>query len=93
MSPKNSEINHVSDTALMVAACRALETESDLGFVRDPFARRLAGERGMEIRRALAHSEMFRFGIGAHTRFVDELLLDALATAAIRSVSMRRVRP
>jgi methyltransferase (TIGR00027 family) len=86
MSPKNGEINHVSDTALMVAACRAVETESDLGFVRDPFARRLAGERGMEILRALAHSEMFRFGIGARTRFVDELLLDALATVPIRTV-------
>ena len=32
------EINHVSDTALMVAACRAHETELEDAFVRDPFA-------------------------------------------------------
>ena len=86
MSPTEGEINHVSDTALMVAACRALKTESDLGFVRDPFARRLAGERGMAILQALSHPEMIRFGIGARTRFVDELLLEALAAAPIRTV-------
>jgi O-methyltransferase involved in polyketide biosynthesis len=36
------EITHVSDTALMVAACRAHETEMEDAFVRDPFAARLA---------------------------------------------------
>ena len=30
-----SDITHVSDTALMVAACRALEFESGDGFVQD----------------------------------------------------------
>jgi O-methyltransferase involved in polyketide biosynthesis len=32
------QIQHVSDTALMVAACRALETARGDGLVRDPFA-------------------------------------------------------
>jgi O-methyltransferase involved in polyketide biosynthesis len=41
MSSTLGELNHVSDTALMVAACRALETESDEGFVHDPFAARM----------------------------------------------------
>ena len=40
---ENAQIENVSDTALMVAACRALETERPDGLVRDPFARRLAG--------------------------------------------------
>jgi methyltransferase (TIGR00027 family) len=86
MSRTEGEIRHVSDTALMVAACRALETESDLGFVRDPFARRLAGERGMAIFGALGQPEMVRFGIGARSRFVDELLLEALAAVPIQAV-------
>jgi len=32
------QIQHVSDTALMVAACRAIETARADGLVRDPFA-------------------------------------------------------
>ena len=80
------EISNVSDTALMVAACRALETDSDVGFVRDPFAARLAGDRGVAILNALPHPEMFRFGIGLRSRFLDELLLEALASGEISTV-------
>jgi methyltransferase (TIGR00027 family) len=86
MSPSNGEITHVSDTALMVAACRALETESADGFVRDAFAAQLAGERGMAILRALPHPEMMRFGIGLRSRLMDELLLEALASNNIATV-------
>lgn len=86
MPPAHGEIKHVSDTALMVAACRALETEGDDGFVHDPFAARLAGERGMAILYALPHHEMFRFGLGLRTRLLDELLLEALASERIATV-------
>jgi methyltransferase (TIGR00027 family) len=86
MSTAHGEIKHVSDTALMVAACRALETESDDGFVHDPFAARLAGDRGMAILDALPHREMFRFGLGLRSRFLDELLLEALASEQIATV-------
>ena len=86
MSPSHGEINHVSDTALMVAACRALESESTDGFVHDPFAARLAGERGMAILRGLPHPELMRFGIGVRSHFVDELLSEALASKSIATV-------
>jgi len=86
MSPPHGQINHVSDTALMVAACRALETESDDGFVHDPFAARLAGERGMAILRALPHPEFMRFGLGVRSKFLDELLLETLASQRIATV-------
>jgi methyltransferase (TIGR00027 family) len=86
MSPSSGEITHVSDTALMVAACRALESESADGFVHDPFAARLAGERGMAILRAHPQPDMLRFGIGLRSRFVDELLLEALASQPIATV-------
>jgi len=49
MDSADSEISHVSDTALMVAAARAMETARPDGLVRDPYAERLAGERGMQV--------------------------------------------
>ena len=86
MSPASSEITHVSDTALMVAACRADETELDDAFVRDPFASRLAGERGRAILNALPYAGVMRIGLAIRTRFVDELLLDSLQTYSIATV-------
>ncbi len=87
-SPANHEITHVSDTALMVAACRALETEEPDAFARDPFAARLAGERGFAILNGLTWSAVLRFGMAVRTRFLDELLAEALAdsVSAILSV-------
>ena len=87
MPPTHGEITHVSDTALLVAACRALEYEAADGFVRDPFAARLAGERGMAILNASPRPEMMRFGIAVRSRFLDELLLEALAPGTIATVA------
>jgi methyltransferase (TIGR00027 family) len=42
-------IRNVSDTARLVAIDRAVETERPDALFRDPFARRLAGERGARI--------------------------------------------
>ena len=86
MSPNGGEITHVSDTALMVAACRAHETDLEDAFVHDPFAARLAGERGFAILAALPHSNVVRLGLAIRTRFVDELLLEALAMCPIATV-------
>jgi len=70
----------------MVAACRAHESELEDAFVHDPFAARLAGERGVAILQALPHSNVVRLGLAIRTRFVDELLLDALTTYPIATV-------
>jgi methyltransferase (TIGR00027 family) len=70
----------------MVAACRALEFECADGFVRDPFAARLAGERGMAMLQALPNPVVMRFGIAVRSRFMDELLLEALASSPISAV-------
>jgi len=86
MAPNDGEIKHVSDTALLVAACRAHETALDDAFVRDPFAARLAGERGFAILEALPHANVARFGLAIRTRFVDELLLEALREYPITTV-------
>lgn len=86
MSASGSEITHVSDTALMVAACRAHETELEDAFVRDPFAARLAGERGQAILNAIPYGAIMRIGLAIRTRFVDELLLETLRANPISTV-------
>lgn len=83
----NAEFEHVSDTALLVAASRALETERPDGLIRDPFAAKLAGEKGM----ALAHSmaagvEWMNFGVGLRSHFIDELLLHAIHQCGVTAV-------
>lgn len=82
----DGEITHVSDTALMVAACRAHESDLEDAFVKDPFAARLAGKRGFAIMEAMPHSDMLKLGMAIRTRFIDELLLEALAQDPIRTV-------
>src|SRR5215468_5172689 len=86
MSTDASGIVNVSDTALLVAACRAIESERPDAFVRDRFAARLAGERGMAMFRALPHPEIMGFGMAIRTKFLDELLLDALASSGVATV-------
>ena len=86
MCQNSGEITHVSDTALMVAAVRAHETELEDAFVRDPFAARLAGERGIAILNATPHAAVLLFGLALRTRFLDELLMETLAAHPITTV-------
>ena len=52
-NPENL-IRNISDTARWTATFRARESEREDALFRDPFARRLAGERGESIRQQLA---------------------------------------
>lgn len=64
----------------------ALETEEPDAFARDPFAARLAGERGFAILNGMSWSMILRFGMAVRTRFLDELLAEALAIHPISTV-------
>ena len=87
MAPNGpDQIQHVSDTALMVAACRALETARADGLVRDPFAATLAGPRGDAILRGITGWELMCFGVGIRTRFLDDLVIETIAREAIQVV-------
>jgi methyltransferase (TIGR00027 family) len=87
MAPNSpDQIQHVSDTALMVAACRALETGRADGLVRDPFAERLAGPRGDAILRGITGWQLMCFGIGVRTRFLDDLVIETIAREKIEVV-------
>ena len=73
-------IRNISDTARWVAVYRARETERAAPLFRDPFARRLAGERGEQIVQA-----MRSFGGGNDWSFVTRTyLIDQFVLAKVR---------
>jgi methyltransferase (TIGR00027 family) len=87
MAPNSpDQIQHVSDTALMVAACRAVETRRADGLVRDPFAERLAGPRGDAILHGITGWKLMCFGIGVRTRFLDDLIMETIGRESIEVV-------
>ncbi len=71
-------IRHVSDTALWVAVYRAMESEREDALFHDPFARRLAGERGTQIVNELPRAKSYSWPMVVRTQVLDELILDAL---------------
>jgi len=65
-------LTSVSDTALWVAVYRAMETERPDALFRDPYAGKLAGERGREIVDALPHGRQSAWPMIVRTRVLDE---------------------
>ncbi len=76
-------VTHISDTARWVAIYRAEESARPDALFRDPYAERLAGERGREIFTGLRKS-MRRNGwpMVMRTKAVDDLVLEAVASPA-----------
>lgn len=72
-------IEHVSDTARWVAFYRAMETERPDALFRDPYARRLAGERGERIVDALRGGRETAWAMIVRTAVFDEIILDVVA--------------
>ena len=68
-------ISHVSDTALWVACYRALETERPDAIFRDPYARRLAGDRGFAILDAMPEGRKMSWPIVTRTAVMDEIIV------------------
>jgi methyltransferase (TIGR00027 family) len=67
-------LRDVSDTALWVAFYRAMETERTDAIFRDPFARRLAGERGERIVRTLRGGRRNAWSMIVRTALFDEIV-------------------
>ncbi|HEV8239592.1 MAG TPA: SAM-dependent methyltransferase [Thermoanaerobaculia bacterium] len=82
MTEADPAIRNVSDTALWAAHYRAVESVRPDALFRDPFAERLAGERGRRI--AAAEKRHFRadWAWAMRTVLFDELLRGELAPAA-----------
>lgn len=86
MSSEAVRVEHVSDTALMVAAARASETARPDGVVRDPLAGLLAGPRGAALAEKMLDPGWLGIGVGLRARTIDRLLLEAIAGQGIRTV-------
>lgn len=67
-------IRNISDTALWAALHRARESERPDALFRDPMARRLAGERGEQIGRAVARGDKFDWPWVMRTLLFDEFI-------------------
>src|SRR5579859_1856366 len=67
-------IRHISDTALWVAVYRAKESERADAMFRDPYARELAGDRGMQIAAAMPFAQRHSWSYTARTWLVDQVI-------------------
>ena len=82
MTEASSPIRHVSDTALWVAIYRAMESERPDALFSDPYARRLGGERGEAIVRAMPKGQAFAWPMIVRTAVMDEILMRCVAQGA-----------
>lgn len=72
-------VSNVSDTARWVAAYRAWESARPDSLFHDPFAQRLAGERGTAIAKLMPRQARSGWPIIVRTKLIDELVLSSLA--------------
>lgn len=82
MTDEGHTLRNISDTARWVAIYRAQETERRDAVFRDPFARRLAGERGEAIHRAMPIADRDSWAFVARTLLFDEIIAREVAAGA-----------
>ncbi len=75
-------LRNISDTALWVAIYRARETDRPDALFRDPFARKLAGERGEQIARDLEKGQRYEWPYVARTVRFDQIIREQLKQGA-----------
>jgi methyltransferase (TIGR00027 family) len=71
-------IENVSDTARWVAVYRAMESARPDALFRDPYADRLAGERGHQILASMKHGRTYAWPMIVRTAVFDEIILEAV---------------
>ena len=75
-------IRNVSDTALWVAIYRAMESERADALFRDPYARRLGGERGEAIVASMPGGKSSSWPMVVRTAVMDEIVLRCVQQGA-----------
>jgi methyltransferase (TIGR00027 family) len=73
-----SLIENVSDTARWVAVYRAMETARPDAHFRDPYAAKLAGERGEAIVDSMKSGRQMAWAMIVRTASIDSLVMDAI---------------
>jgi methyltransferase (TIGR00027 family) len=79
-------VRNVSDTARWVAMYRAMETDRPDALFRDPFARRLAGDRGAEILEQMPRGKATAWPMIVRTAVFDELILRAISRDGVDTI-------
>lgn len=74
MIETSSSVRNISDTARWVAYFRARESERPDALFRDPYAERLAGERGFQIANTLPEGNSHEWAWVARTYLFDKFL-------------------
>ena len=82
----STAIEHVSDTARWVALYRAMESERPDALFRDPYARKLAGERGERILASMRKGRAWAWPMVVRTAVMDELILRAIERDGVETV-------
>jgi methyltransferase (TIGR00027 family) len=81
-------IRNVSDTAIWAALYRARETERKNALFRDPFARRLAGERGDRIAETMRKHDEHEWAWVMRTVLFDRFISGEIAEGADMVVNL-----
>jgi len=79
---KPPAITGVPDTAFMVAAWRAVESERPDALFRDPYAVSLAGARGLGLAEHLSANQMGRWQVVVRTVVIDRMVRAAVEAGA-----------
>ena len=79
---QDNPIRNVSDTAAWVAIYRAMETERSDALFRDPYARRLGGERGQAIVDSMPRGRTMGWPMVVRTAVMDEIVLRCVQQGA-----------
>ena len=88
MSEPKPSITDIADTAWWTAAYRARESERTDALFRDPFARRLAGDRGRDISVSIESQNKSEWSMTARTLLFDQLILEQVAQGADMVVNL-----
>jgi methyltransferase (TIGR00027 family) len=79
-------IENVSDTARWVAVYRAMESARPDALFHDPFAKRLAGERGERIVKEMKRGRAMAWAMIVRTQVMDEMILDRVRNGGVDTV-------
>ena len=82
MNEPKAPVRNVSDTALWVAYFRARESQRPDALFHDPFAERLAGERGLQIANTLPEGNKHEWACMARTYLFEKFLSRELLEGA-----------
>jgi methyltransferase (TIGR00027 family) len=88
VSPSEPLVRNISDTARWAAVYRARETERPEALFRDPYARRLAGERGEQITNSMPFSDRATWAWVMRTYLFDQLITEQIGQGADMVVNL-----